>query len=119
MESDDGQTWIGKGSFTENENRVQLRSYNLIRTVSHFSYDSSGNMTLKSLSRDSTLIHKYNFAKKKDNLGSIYLELKSKEQKIKIRYEKRISISYPNSIIKINSSVALPKNDWIPKRRDK
>lgn len=73
-----------------------MSSYNLIRTVSHFFVDSVGNIILKSLRRDTTLIHKCNLARKKDNLGSIILEVKSKEQKVKIRYERRIRISYPN-----------------------
>ncbi len=55
MESDDGQSWYGKGSYKEVNNKVILNSFNLIRSI-----DNSV--------KDSMIIPKLTFIKKGDSL---------------------------------------------------
>jgi hypothetical protein len=55
MESDDGQSWYGKGIYKEVNNKVILYSFNLIRSI---------NNSVK----DSMIIPKLTFIKKSDSL---------------------------------------------------
>jgi len=83
MDSDDGQIWVGNGTYKENNKKIILEDFKLVRIQEFWHLNSQGTYIVDSTKTDSTIITQQILLKK----GHI-LQLKGSLGKNKAKYIK-------------------------------
>lgn len=64
MDSDDGQNWIGSGTFKEDNKKIILENFKLIRTQKFWHFSTQGSYIVDSTKTDTSFITKQILIKK-------------------------------------------------------